>query len=221
MMKSPEDFRETLELLAERLRSDMVTTTDEARRATGHGAGELTNAPQHLGDAGTDELLHDLNAMLLENQEHLAEEVQAARRRLDAGTFGRCENCGEHIPLERLQVIPYTRYCVQCSEQMDIASLANLNAGRPSSPHDTLAGNLPGAEQTIEADLLPLGNGEETVPAEVGTAGGGTALGGLAGTTQGRGDPDDKTLNRATASSRFDADDDRATTRITRSRTRR
>jgi hypothetical protein len=31
--------------------------------------------------------------------------------RIDAGTFGLCENGGEHIDEKRLEAIPRTRYC--------------------------------------------------------------------------------------------------------------
>jgi RNA polymerase-binding transcription factor DksA len=38
----------------------------------------------------------------------------AALERLDAGTFGRCVECGMEIPAERLDDLPYTPYCVVC-----------------------------------------------------------------------------------------------------------
>lgn len=41
-------------------------------------------------------------------------EVRHALRRIDNGTFGACERCGNQIPLERLEVIPYARRCVSC-----------------------------------------------------------------------------------------------------------
>ena len=44
----------------------------------------------------------------------------------------------------------------------------------------------------------------------IGTAGGGTPVGGLAGGTEGDGDPTIVELEEATASSNFDVEDDRA-----------
>ncbi len=52
----------------------------------------------HLADMGTEEYLHDLNVALLENEQSLAAEAKAALDRLDQGTFGECEVCGETIP---------------------------------------------------------------------------------------------------------------------------
>ena len=43
-------------------------------------------------------------------------DVEDALDRLDQGTFGTCERCGEAIPVERLEAIPYARRCVNCPE---------------------------------------------------------------------------------------------------------
>lgn len=43
------------------------------------------------------------------------EEITAALARLDADSAGRCESCGEPIPLARLQARPTARHCVSCA----------------------------------------------------------------------------------------------------------
>jgi DnaK suppressor protein len=45
------------------------------------------------------------------------EEVVAALRRIDEGSYGKCERCGEDIPIERLEAIPTARLCVSCKQQ--------------------------------------------------------------------------------------------------------
>ena len=40
------------------------------------------------------------------------EDIDDALARMDAGTYGRCESCGEPIPVERLEAIPQARFCV-------------------------------------------------------------------------------------------------------------
>src|SRR5436190_17813109 len=98
-----ERYRKSLEALASRLRDDTAAMAEQTHRASGGQAdGELSNAPMHLADMGTEEYLHDLNATLLENQEYLAGEAKAALERIDQGTFGDCEACGESIPAARL-----------------------------------------------------------------------------------------------------------------------
>jgi DnaK suppressor protein len=44
-------------------------------------------------------------------------EVLDALARMDAGTYGKCENCGQEIPIERLEALPSARLCVTCKQQ--------------------------------------------------------------------------------------------------------
>ena len=42
--------------------------------------------------------------------------IDAALQRIEDGEFGFCNNCGENIPLKRLEVSPSTPLCVECAE---------------------------------------------------------------------------------------------------------
>ncbi|HJQ02667.1 MAG TPA: TraR/DksA C4-type zinc finger protein [Jatrophihabitans sp.] len=55
-----------------------------------------------------------LSALLDRTREHL-KELDAADRRLAAGTYGRCEGCTEPIGDERLRALPAARLCVRCA----------------------------------------------------------------------------------------------------------
>ena len=43
-------------------------------------------------------------------------EIGHAVRKIDEGTYGKCENCGQDIPIERLEAIPTARLCVNCKQ---------------------------------------------------------------------------------------------------------
>ncbi len=47
--------------------------------------------------------------------ESAAADIRDALDRLDGGTYGSCERCGNAIPIERLEAIPHARHCVACS----------------------------------------------------------------------------------------------------------
>ncbi|WP_405584751.1 TraR/DksA family transcriptional regulator [Streptomyces sp. NBC_01190] len=53
-------------------------------------------------------------ALLARARDHLTDLDQALKR-LELGDYGRCEVCGEPIPVERLEVRPATRVCVRCA----------------------------------------------------------------------------------------------------------
>jgi RNA polymerase-binding protein DksA len=55
-----------------------------------------------------------VGALVLQVRQHL-DEVDAALVRLDAGTYGTCERCGEAIGADRLEARPVARTCIRCA----------------------------------------------------------------------------------------------------------
>jgi RNA polymerase-binding transcription factor DksA len=53
-------------------------------------------------------------ALVLQVRGHLAE-VEAAVQRLDRGTYGTCEGCGQPIAPARLEARPASRTCIECA----------------------------------------------------------------------------------------------------------
>jgi RNA polymerase-binding transcription factor DksA len=215
--------RRQLESLINRLRPEVSSITEQTLSPSGgQGSNELSNVPYHLGDNGTEEYLHDLNATLLENEEYLANEVRGALRRLDDGTFGRCERCERDIAAARLQAIPYARFCVRCAEVAGNAPNVNLDKGRPRSPDDTLApegemkeskhddnAERPFVETATDLEAQKSRRIRRADVHAVGTPGGGSSSGGLAGTNEGHGDPEVGDLEEAMGSDYFDVLDAR------------
>jgi len=60
-----------------------------------------------------------LETTLERTETNLLRDVQAALDRLEAGTFGRCVNCGAEIANERLEALPYAAYCVACERRQE------------------------------------------------------------------------------------------------------
>lgn len=67
----------------------------------------------------------------LELQEHnelaglfarVLRDVEDALKRVERGTFGRCEGCGRPIPLARLRAFARARLCVRCQRREDARS---------------------------------------------------------------------------------------------------
>lgn len=45
--------------------------------------------------------------------------IRDALERLEDGTFGICEECGEEIPLKRLMARPVTTLCIECKKEQE------------------------------------------------------------------------------------------------------
>ena len=105
-----------LEDLLPRVADTAARLEEQAGTGVG-GDADSSSTPMHLGDLGSAAYDQELSATLLENETYLHREVQAALDRLDAGTFGTCEECGAAIPAERLEILPYVRHCMGCAER--------------------------------------------------------------------------------------------------------
>ncbi len=56
--------------------------------------------------------------MQLKNRESFAlKKITQALKRIEEGTYGECESCGEQIELRRLQARPTTTLCIACKEE--------------------------------------------------------------------------------------------------------
>ena len=92
---------------------------DALRAVGGESAGGLSDVPLHPADMGTDNFDEELDLALLENEQQLLVDIDDALARIKAGTYGRCENCHREIPRERLEALPYARYCMECAEKLE------------------------------------------------------------------------------------------------------
>lgn len=108
-----------LELAGRRL--DEETATVQADLAAVRGdrddqrsaAKELSHVDQHPADLGTETFDMEESRSLEESFTARLRELQAAKRRLEDGTYGRCERCGQPIEAERLEAVPSTRFCAR------------------------------------------------------------------------------------------------------------
>jgi DnaK suppressor protein len=118
-----EMFRQKLIALAGRLRTEVSGLREAALRQTGgESSGSLSNTPLHLADLASDNFDQEIAVGLLQNEHDLLLAITAALDRVDAGTYGQCENCGKEIPEERLQAVPYAQLCVNCQKQREQAA---------------------------------------------------------------------------------------------------
>jgi RNA polymerase-binding transcription factor DksA len=191
-------YRDQLRALSARVQKTTAGLEEQVRTPTGGEAGGgISNAPLHLADVGSEAYAQELSATLLENETYIRDEALAALERIDRGTYGRCEHCGQVIVPERLEAVPYTRHCAPCATKLQEGRPVNLNDGRPAE----WLGE-PGHEGPNQTGSLvrvverSLGSVPDDVHA-TGTPGGGTASGGLAGTNVGGGSPDTVALEAA------------------------
>jgi RNA polymerase-binding transcription factor DksA len=109
-----EALREALEDERARL-TEQVTTLDATAVVGAWGDGGFDD---DQADSGVATLERDRAQSLAQNARRILDQTEAALRRMDAGTYGKCERCGESIELERLKALPYATLCL-ADKQMD------------------------------------------------------------------------------------------------------
>lgn len=83
---------------------------------------ELSHNDQHPADTASEISDGDREHALIEATDRHRAEAVAAIARLDAGTYGRCVDCGKVIPDERLSFRPEAARCLADQERFEAAS---------------------------------------------------------------------------------------------------
>jgi RNA polymerase-binding protein DksA len=108
------DVRKALEAEARELRGEIDDAehqnADLRRDAGSEGTGDEA-------DAGSKTFEREHEMSIANNSRDLLLQVERALARLDAGTYGRCENCGDPIPKARLQAFPRATLDVKCKQR--------------------------------------------------------------------------------------------------------
>jgi DnaK suppressor protein len=108
--KLREVFRGKLLELRARLGADVNVAEAEALRGASPSVGDRADVSCEASE-------EEINVALLDNEEYLLREVEAALERLETGRFGRCEGCGRRIAEARLRATPYARTCRRCATE--------------------------------------------------------------------------------------------------------
>jgi DnaK suppressor protein len=117
--------------MSESIRVIVEDLSDRVQQPTGgEASGGISNVPVHIADMACEVNAQELSSVILEQEMRLEQQISAALGRIRQGTFGVCEHCGKTIPAARLEAVPYSQYCVICSERADIRPRPNSGESR-------------------------------------------------------------------------------------------
>jgi DnaK suppressor protein len=74
-----------------------------------------------------------------ERERFLIWKIKDALHRIEEGTYGICEECGEDIPIARLKARPVTNYCLDCKTRMEAQERSLENGGMGGNNKPVLA----------------------------------------------------------------------------------
>jgi DnaK suppressor protein len=90
----------------------------EAER-TAQGMGDEIDGFPDPTDRGSLESERNLVLRIRDRERKLLSKIQEALDRIDDGSFGLCEECGERIGIERLRARPVTTLCIECKADQE------------------------------------------------------------------------------------------------------
>ena len=72
-----------------------------------------------IGDMSANAYSRDVLFNLTESQLQRIRDIDAALERIAQGEYGVCMKCGEDIAPRRLEVRPFSRYCIECKTDIE------------------------------------------------------------------------------------------------------
>src|SRR6201981_167960 len=109
-----DELRSELEAEAKTLRQEIFQAETQIAVRLGDTVAE---AGDDEADASSKLFEREHELALTNNTRELLAQTEHALARIDAGTYGTCESCGEPIGKERLQAFPRAVWCVSCKQR--------------------------------------------------------------------------------------------------------
>jgi len=122
------ELRRALEQRRAEIQGDVDQMGDELRaigRDQGEEKGSLGN---HFADDGSNVTEAERLSTISDDMRDVLVQIEAALGRMDDGTYGTCQRCGNPINEERLEAFPYVAYDIDCQTILERENA--LRAGR-------------------------------------------------------------------------------------------
>jgi DnaK suppressor protein len=116
--------KEKLLQLRDAMVDSMAGVAQGTLRSRAEGS-EASAFGMHQADAGSDAYDRDFALSLLSQEQDALYEIDEALKRIELGTYGKCEMSGKSIPRARLEAIPFARFTVECQSQLEKQSKAS------------------------------------------------------------------------------------------------
>jgi len=126
-LKDETRYTQLIEKLREERNYSMETAAELLNEDMRESLGELSLIDNHPADIATEVYERSRDVAQHDRLIHRVEAIDVALARFDQGQYGICEHCGHEIPVERLDVLPYTTVCTACSREEELEEQHSLH----------------------------------------------------------------------------------------------
>jgi DnaK suppressor protein len=89
-------------------------------------------------EQSVDDFVQEVDLALMQMKSQTLKKIEQALLRLDAGTYGRCQECDLEIPPARLRALPFAALCRECQEETE----STVRAAREAKAFERLQREL-------------------------------------------------------------------------------
>lgn len=116
---TPERLAEVKDRLLERKKYLWLEVKEQLKSSIGDGYQEMLATARDEEDQATVSLMAETSLTLLGPKRQELEAIEEALQRLENGSYGFCEVCGQPIEPRRLEIMPETPLCRGCMSQRE------------------------------------------------------------------------------------------------------
>ena len=114
-----EQFKNDLEIRKLETERELEEFAEKSEENKGHWETKFPNSEENTEvEDEADEVEEYENLLPVERAlETKLKDVDLALEKMEKGTYGKCENCDQEIPLDRLKIFPEARICNECNKK--------------------------------------------------------------------------------------------------------
>ncbi|OGV42289.1 MAG: hypothetical protein A2X46_15510 [Lentisphaerae bacterium GWF2_57_35] len=114
------EYKDALKTVRDRVVDEITFLAgDNLNRSQRDSTGDLSSYSFHMADQGTDNFDREFALNLVSSEQDVLYEIDEALHRIDAGTYGACEMCGNAIEKARLKALPFAKMCISCKSESE------------------------------------------------------------------------------------------------------
>ena len=110
-------YKKLLLKLREDVTGEINSIAKDSLKSQKESSGDLSGYSFHMADMASDSYDRELSLNIASEEQLVVYEIDEALKRIEDCKFGKCVECEKKVPLKRLNVIPYAKYCIQCQSK--------------------------------------------------------------------------------------------------------
>jgi DnaK suppressor protein len=116
-----ERYDELKRMLEDRRREILNEVQSKIKDVRSEGTANLSTGVVDAEETSVSDIQEDIELALIQMKAETLTRVNEALERLNAGSYGRCNECGDEISPQRLRALPFAVRCKDCEEARENA----------------------------------------------------------------------------------------------------